>query len=192
MGFTLIELLIVMAILGVLAVVVLVAINPVQQLARTRDAGRKSAVAQVGRALEAYFTSHGGRYLTGANCDVEPAPGGDNQVDVNWINCLETSGEISRAPASINYVLVPGCTTQSVTGVRHVAQNGLCYAATATGATPVVYARLESQSEASKCPSATPDPYFVWASANGRGGLICLNGAVPAPGDLTAIWNSTQ
>lgn len=37
-GFTLIELLIVMAILGVLAVVVLVAINPVQQLARTRDA----------------------------------------------------------------------------------------------------------------------------------------------------------
>ena len=45
-GFTLIELLIVMAILGVLAVVVLVAINPIQQLARTRDTGRKSGVTQ--------------------------------------------------------------------------------------------------------------------------------------------------
>jgi prepilin-type N-terminal cleavage/methylation domain-containing protein len=39
-GFTLIELLIVIAILGVLAVVVLVAINPIEQLARTRDGGR--------------------------------------------------------------------------------------------------------------------------------------------------------
>ena len=53
-GFTLIELLIVIAILGVLAVVVLVAINPVQQLARTRDAGRKSSVAQIGHAVAAY------------------------------------------------------------------------------------------------------------------------------------------
>ncbi len=61
-GFTLIELLIVMAILGVLAVVVLVAINPVQQLARTRDAGRKSGVTQMGHALEAFYTSQGAEY----------------------------------------------------------------------------------------------------------------------------------
>ena len=41
-GFTLIELLIVIAILGVLAVVILVAINPQEQLARGRGGGRTS------------------------------------------------------------------------------------------------------------------------------------------------------
>ena len=53
-GFTLIELLIVIAILGVLAAGSLVAIDPVEQLARARDSGRKSAVTQMGRALQAY------------------------------------------------------------------------------------------------------------------------------------------
>ena len=61
-GFTLIELLIVMAILGVLAVVVLLAINPAEQLARTRDTGRVSAVTQMGHAVQAYDTSHNAVY----------------------------------------------------------------------------------------------------------------------------------
>ena len=43
-GFTLIELLIVIAVLGVLAAVVLVAIDPGQQLARGRDSGRKPSI----------------------------------------------------------------------------------------------------------------------------------------------------
>ena len=57
-GFTLIELLIVIAILGILAAGILVAIDPVEQLSRGRDAGRKSAVTQLGRALQAYYTAN--------------------------------------------------------------------------------------------------------------------------------------
>ena len=189
-GFTLIELLIVMAILGVLAVVVLVAINPVQQLARTRDAGRKSGVAQLGRALEAYYTSHGGRYLSASNCGT----GSPATLREDWMNCLKESGELSTPAPSISYntTLANACTTQSVGGVRHVSHNGICYTVQNTGGTPVVYARLESASEASKCDPGGTDPYFVWSTANGRGGLICLaSGSVPPPASINT-WNSKQ
>ncbi len=90
-GFTLIELLIVIAILGVLAVVVLVAINPVQQLARTRDAGRISSVQQLGHAMEAYFVSHDADY---------PAALAD----------LVTAGEINAIPGEVTNTLSTLCT----------------------------------------------------------------------------------
>lgn len=167
-GFTLIELLIVMAILGVLAVVVLVAINPVQQLARTRDAGRKSGVAQLGRSMEAYYTSRGGTYITESTA---------------WIGDLVASGEISTVPSQIS---------EGVTGYTACSsneQNYWCYdATTAAGGEPVVvFTKLESQSETSKC--VANDPYFVWSTADGRGGLVC-SAADPVPG--TQTWNPTQ
>jgi len=58
-GFTLIELLIVIAILGILAVAVLSAINPVEQMKKARDAGRKSDAAELLNAHERYFTTFG-------------------------------------------------------------------------------------------------------------------------------------
>lgn len=58
-GFTLIELLIVIAVLGILAVAVLSAINPVEQLRKARDAGRKSDAAELLNAYERYFTTWG-------------------------------------------------------------------------------------------------------------------------------------
>src|ERR1700704_6424972 len=58
-GFTLIELLIVIGVLGVLAAALLVALNPLEQLARGRDAGRLSSVNQLGRAMQNYVTQQG-------------------------------------------------------------------------------------------------------------------------------------
>jgi prepilin-type N-terminal cleavage/methylation domain-containing protein len=43
-GFTMIELLIVIAVLGILAVAVLSAINPIEQINRSRDTGSRSAI----------------------------------------------------------------------------------------------------------------------------------------------------
>ena len=123
-GFTLIELLIVMAILGVLAVVVLVAINPVQQLARTRDAGRKSGVAQIGRALEAYYTSHSGSYINASN---------------SFLDLLSSSGEISTPPGTISYR--SGFTASTCANV----QNNWCYLS--SGGEAVLFSELESDSE---------------------------------------------
>lgn len=50
-GFTLIELLIVMALIGVLATAVIVAINPNKRLAQARDAQRKSDINSIANAI---------------------------------------------------------------------------------------------------------------------------------------------
>jgi prepilin-type N-terminal cleavage/methylation domain-containing protein len=172
-GFTLIELLIVMAILGVLAVVVLVAINPVQQLARTRDSGRKSTVTQLGHALEAHFTARNGEYLDTSNCIA--ANGGPLATD--WMGCLQVAGEMSSVPATINNS-VGSFSTCTGTNV----QNAICYAVDGTSTAAVVYTVLESATEESKCPGpGLVVPNFIWNTADGRGGTICLtDGGAPA------------
>lgn len=55
-GFTLVELLVVIAVIGVLAAVVLVAINPAKKLSQARDAQRKSGIQQISSALSTYYT----------------------------------------------------------------------------------------------------------------------------------------
>jgi prepilin-type N-terminal cleavage/methylation domain-containing protein len=167
-AFTLIELLIVIAILGVLAVVVLLALNPVQQLARTRDSGRISAVTQLGHALEAYATSNNGNYVT---------------ENLTWITTLVNAGEIATVPAAITYSIpnTGNCGTNQ--------QNGICYnAQTAAGGAPiVVYARLEGAANNSRCP-ANQQAHAVYSTADGRGGIVCrAAGNEPAPGNQTFL-----
>lgn len=56
-GFTLVELLIVMALMGVLAVAVLSAINPLEQINRARDTGYKNDIEQLISAIDRYYTT---------------------------------------------------------------------------------------------------------------------------------------
>ena len=58
-GFTLIELLIVIAILGILAAAVLVAVNPAKRQNQAKDSQTKSDIGQMATALQAYFTTPG-------------------------------------------------------------------------------------------------------------------------------------
>lgn len=57
-GFTLIELLVVISLIGVLAVAVLSAINPIEQLNKGRDAGRRADSAQIINAIDRYYASN--------------------------------------------------------------------------------------------------------------------------------------
>jgi prepilin-type N-terminal cleavage/methylation domain-containing protein len=146
-GFTLIELLIVIAILGVLAVVVLVAINPVQQLARTRDSGRISSVAQIGHAIEAYMASHNGTYPT-------------------TLTELSTSGELNAVPSEVGNTL--GATLCS--GGDGV-ENGWCYDFDV--ADFAVWTHLESETNKSFCGGAAA--YVAYLSDGGKTCIGCSN-----------------
>lgn len=167
MGFTMIELLVVIAILGVLAIVILVAINPVEKQAQSRDTGRISSVAQLGRSLEAYFTSRG----------VYPD-------EASWAQDLIGSGEFSTFPSGIDYTAysVSECSTYVQPGVDPT----YCYDLdTAGGNGAIVFARLEANSHNDKCSS--PDvAYFAYSTADGRGGTICSSS------DPTAWPSSSQ
>jgi len=58
-GFTLIELLIVIAVLGILSIAVLSAINPIEQINRSRDTGSRSDAEQLISASDRYYASVG-------------------------------------------------------------------------------------------------------------------------------------
>lgn len=165
-GFTLVELLIVIAILGTLAVVVLVAINPVQQLAKTRDTGRKSTAQQLGHSMEAYAVTNNGNYVA---------------EGATWITSLVTAGEISSIPGSVGYSVtgITACTTN--------AQNGYCYDATTGvgGAPMIIYARLEATADISRCQAqfaGSNRAYSIYSSSIGKGGVVCTTGTDPTVG----------
>src|SRR5438034_506681 len=81
-GFTLIELIIVIGVLGVLAAVLLIAIDPIEQLTRAKDAGKKTAIKQLGEAVLANYALNG-TYIT---------------PDGSWMESLLTSGDLKTKP----------------------------------------------------------------------------------------------
>jgi prepilin-type N-terminal cleavage/methylation domain-containing protein len=81
-GFTMIELLIVISILGFLAVAVLAAINPIEQINRGRDTSSRSDAEQLLSAVDRYYAFNGFYpWQTGA---------GDTQnKNVDWVSFSE-------------------------------------------------------------------------------------------------------
>jgi prepilin-type N-terminal cleavage/methylation domain-containing protein len=162
-GFTLIELLIVMAILGVLAVVVLVAINPAEQLKRARDTGRISSVTQLGHAAAAYYTGNG--YVLSAN------PAGST-----WDVALTDSKEMSTIPSEVTDASTTGpCGTD-------VVNNSWCYADDGTEYF-AVWSHLESDQKKQQCSGS--EPYAAYSSIDGRAGVAASE---PTAGTSVADW----
>jgi len=160
-AFTIIELLIVIAILGLLAVITLVAMNPGERQAQAKDSGRISSVVQIGNSLQAFYTTK--TYLP----DVS-----------NWADDLVTSAELSSFPSGIRYTYnsVTACTTYP----QPALDGTFCYdedQANDLGA--IVFAKAESTSYRSKC-TAPEEAYFVFSTEDSRGGTICSDGD-PAP-----------
>lgn len=91
LGFTMIELLIVIAVLGILAVAVLAAINPIEQINRGRDTGSRSDAEQLISAIDRFYASQGYYpWQIGADdIGAEAIP----LTDVTIADFLDTSGE---------------------------------------------------------------------------------------------------
>jgi prepilin-type N-terminal cleavage/methylation domain-containing protein len=58
-GFTLLEILLVIGIIGILAAIVIIAINPSRSLAKSRDLQRKVGITEINKGLEQYYIDHG-------------------------------------------------------------------------------------------------------------------------------------
>lgn len=142
-GFTLIELLVVIAIVGVLAAVVLIAINPARRLAQGRDSGRKSDIGQIATAAQAYFTT---------NSSYPSATQGLAE--------LQLSGDLKSIPTPPN----PNPGASGVAGYDYVPESATCAPATTD---PCDEFALFEELEA---PNVAGTPIWCYRSVTGRAG----------------------
>lgn len=97
-GFTLIELLIVIAVLGILAIAVLSAINPIEQINRSRDTGSRSDAEQLISAIDRFYATAGYYPWVTSATATDTSTGDDtranSQVDNEWVDDAITAQSV--------------------------------------------------------------------------------------------------
>jgi prepilin-type N-terminal cleavage/methylation domain-containing protein len=161
-GFTLVELLIVIALLGVIATIVIAAINPIEQAKRAADAGQKANGSQLVSAYQRYFVSNNEYPWNKVDpttyksadaafgfVDVQSADAGlcDPSSGCGTPGEIITSGELQTAFLSRSFI-----NTTDVTKKLFV---GLGAASSTTQAQPTVYVCWIPQSSSSRTTLAT-------------------------------------
>ena len=134
-GFTLVELLIVIAIIGILVTIVVIAVNPLQLLNNARDARRRSDLNQIKAAMQLYyndckdypatipFGAQFGPIAGGVTCD-------DNTTYMRQVP-NDTSGAYiyTRVDAS-NYLITADLNTQTADDTTTITKCGATDTAT--------------------------------------------------------------
>jgi prepilin-type N-terminal cleavage/methylation domain-containing protein len=172
-GFTLIELLVVISLIGVLAVAVLSAINPIEQLNKGRDAGRKTDAGQILGALDRYYAAKEEFPWNNSNWNNEPAitAAFAGRVSMNGVGVC---GQTAAAPAGGSIYTE----TRSASGCTY---NGLL----------VNTGELKSQFRGKKAFRTNPameDKIYIYKAANDSSISVCF---VPTSTAARQQWNAT-
>lgn len=103
-GFTLLEILLVVAAIGILAGIVILALNPSKQLGDTRNAQRKSDVTTILNAVYQYSIDNNGNFPAGIDSNYDSA-----QVlgTGTGCTCAATSTPLTGSCADFSSTLVP-------------------------------------------------------------------------------------
>ena len=130
-GFTLIELLIVIALLGALAVGLLAALDPFEQLKKGTDTGTRSKVSELHGAVIRYYgiKSNMPWCPTGAGCPVDPSA--TDLVTAPMVDALTEI--INVGELKTNFLVLTGGDSTKIftTGSQVLATVSVCYKPTA-------------------------------------------------------------
>lgn len=99
-GFTLIELLVVIGIIGILAAVVLVAVNPGRQFASARDTQRRADLYGITNAIYQYATENNGTIPTAITATPTSIGTGGGLVDLSTVLVPTYIAAIPRDPSN--------------------------------------------------------------------------------------------
>lgn len=174
-GFTLIELLVVIAILGILSAVLLVGINPLEQVKRGRDSSRKNVVAQLGHAMESYLTSQS----TGGSSIPSYPPN-----STTWMSTLQSNNEI-KVLATVPE-LPPAGTGGDCPSSSMQSGTNICYSSL-DSTTAVIWTFLESDQSNKVCSSGNVAA-AAWISSQGKTGIACLSSTTDVPSSATTLY----
>jgi prepilin-type N-terminal cleavage/methylation domain-containing protein len=172
-GFTLIELLIVIAVIGILAAVVLAAIDPAEQLKRGRDSSRIQTVATLGHAMAAYVTIQQSNIAGGFTL-----PAATN----TWQTMLVNSGDIKVTASA------PGTGSGCTPAVN--CQNNFGY--NPVGNEFVLWTNVESKSAITKAANGVATgcgvgnvAVYAYDSTLGQAGSTCISASSAPSTGLT-------
>ncbi len=187
-GFTLIELLIVIAVLGILAVAVLSAINPIEQINRSRDTGSKSDAEQLIGAIDRFYASRGyypwqtGAGTGGGSAAVNPSV----VVNMSWLdsssqpvlNKLSQAGTEEIKLSFVNRITASGYNQLYIFNRGQPGDSYyICFSPKSGSFRTEAYERCTATLPADFPPDACPDDSTCKAagsSGNATGCRVCL------------------
>jgi general secretion pathway protein G len=147
-GFTIVELVVVIVVIAILASITIVAYSGAQ--GRSRDARRKTDVANIAKALEVYYSDNGRYPVTSGSTSINA--GWASSVDASWAtleNTLVTANDIDSLPTDPRNIPNTGAASTGViygTGNFSYAiyVNGGSYCNVPPGQMYLIVYRLES------------------------------------------------